>query len=140
MLGAQSVPCSTNTSAEVMAPLADSSIRDQLEKACPLVDQARFKIVDVSYSGLAHFLLQYTLDAIVDWVQNFRSGEFGGHSVGGMKLGTFRSRKATVHMSCARCVSAPSCSKTKPHPGISGICLAVASWQEDCRDSKTHSL
>ena len=47
-----------------------------------------------------------------------------------MKSGTFRSRKATV--SRARCASAPSCWKTKPYTGISGICLTVASWQENC--------
>ena len=40
-----------------------------------------------------------------------------------MKFGTFRSRKAM--MSRARCASAPSYWKTKPHPGISGICLTV---------------
>src|SRR6218665_1042843 len=37
------------------------------------------------------------------WSIGFRFGEFGGHSVGEMKSGTFRSRKATG--SCARCAS-----------------------------------
>src|SRR6218665_1128748 len=55
-----------------------------------------------------------------------RSGGFVGHIVGGMKSSTFRSRKATV--SRARCTG------TKTHPGISRICMAVASGQEDCRD------
>ena len=32
-------------------------------------------------------------------------------------------------------LNAPSCRKTKTHPGISRICMAVASGQEDCRDS-----
>ena len=41
-----------------------------------------------------------------------------------------RSRKATV--SRARCAGAPSCRKTKSHPGISRICMAVASGQEGC--------
>src|SRR6218665_2000127 len=104
MLGDQSVPRSTDTSAETTAPMADSSIHDRLVKASLLVDQTRFKFVDVSYSELVNFLLRYTPDVLVDWVQ---SGEFGGHSVGEMKSRTFRSRKATV--SCARCTSAPSC-------------------------------
>jgi len=64
MLGAQSVPRSTDTSAETMVPLSDSSTDDRLVKACPIVDQTRFKFGDHSY-----FLLQYTLGAIVDWVQ-----------------------------------------------------------------------
>ena len=68
MLGAQSVSSSTDTSAETTTPLA-SSIHDQLVKACPLVDQTRFKFVDVSYSGWANFILQYTPGAILDWVQ-----------------------------------------------------------------------
>ena len=60
MLDAQSVPCSTDTSPETTAPLADSSIHDRLVKASPFVDQALFKFVDVSYSGSVNFLLQYT--------------------------------------------------------------------------------
>src|SRR6218665_2396802 len=44
-----------------------------------------------------------------------------------------RSRKATV--SRARCAGAPSCRKTKSHPGISRICMAVVSGEEDCRDA-----
>src|SRR6218665_479246 len=65
-----------------------------------------------------------------------RSGEFVGHSVGGMKSSrpTFRSRKATV--SRARSSGALYCRKTKTHPGISRIdlctCMPVASGQEDC--------
>jgi len=51
--------------------------------------------------------------------------EFVGHIVGGMKSSTFRSRKATV--SRARCAGALFCRKTKAHPGISRICMAVAS-------------
>ena len=30
--------------------------------------------------------------------------------------------------------------RQKPRPGIYGICLAVASWQEDCRNSMPHSV
>src|SRR6218665_1469530 len=67
-----------------------------------------------------------------------RSGEFVGHSVGGMKSSTFRSRKATV--SRARCAWAPSCRKTKTHPGIARICMAVASGLEDCRDSSLYPI
>jgi len=52
-----------------------------------------------------------------------RSGEFVGHILGRMKARTFRSRKATV--SRARRAGAPSCRKTKTHPGISRICMAV---------------
>ena len=69
MLWAQSVPCSTATSAETTAPLADSTIHDRLDKASPLVDQTHIKFADVSYCGSVNFLLQYTPDAIVDWVQ-----------------------------------------------------------------------
>src|SRR6218665_137359 len=105
MLDAQSEPCSKDTRAEMTAPLqADSSIHDRLDKSSPLVDQMHIKFANVSYGGSVNFILQYTSDFIVDWVQNFRSGEFGGHSVGEMKSGTFRScRKATV--SRARCAS-----------------------------------
>ena len=69
MLGAQSVPRSTNTSAETMMSLAESSIHDRLDKASPLVDQTQIKFDDVSYCGSVNFLLQYTPDAIVDWTQ-----------------------------------------------------------------------
>jgi len=66
MLDAQSVLRSTDTSAETTAPLADGSIHDRLDNASPLVDQTHIKFADVSYSGSANFLLQYTPDAIVD--------------------------------------------------------------------------
>ena len=69
MLGAQSVPRSTDTSAETTLPMADSSIHDRLDKASPLVDQTHIKFADVSYCGSINFLLQNTPDAIVDWVQ-----------------------------------------------------------------------
>jgi len=69
MLGAQSVTHSTDTNAQTTAPLADSSVHDRLDKASPLVDQTHTKFADVSYCGLVNCLLQYTLDAIVDWVQ-----------------------------------------------------------------------
>ena len=59
----------TDTSAETKTPLVDSSIHDRLVKACPLVDQTRFKFVEVSNSGSVNFLLQYTPDAIVEGVQ-----------------------------------------------------------------------
>jgi len=67
MLDAESVTSSTDTSAETMVLMADSSIHDRLVKlACPLVNQMRFKFVDVSYSGSVDFFLQYTPDAIVE--------------------------------------------------------------------------
>ena len=69
MLGAQSVLRSTDTSAETMTPLAESSIHDRLDKASPLVDQMHIKFADVGYCGTVNFLLQYTPDAIVDWIQ-----------------------------------------------------------------------
>src|SRR6218665_1035207 len=62
-----------------------------------------------------------------------RSGEIVGHIVGGMKSSTFRSGKATV--SPARCAEAQSCRKTETHSGISRICMAETSGQEDCRVS-----
>ena len=68
MIGAQIVPRSTDTSAETMAPLADSSIHDRLDKAFPLVDHTHIKFAEVSYCGSVNCLLQYTPDAIVDWV------------------------------------------------------------------------
>ena len=49
MLGAQSVPRSTDTSAETTALLADSSVHDRLNNASPLVDQTHIKFADVSY-------------------------------------------------------------------------------------------
>src|SRR6218665_701451 len=55
MLGAQSVPHSTYTSAETTAPLADSSIHARLVKASSLVDHTHFKFVD--YPGAVNFLL-----------------------------------------------------------------------------------
>src|SRR6218665_2732313 len=61
-------------------------------KARPLVDQTRLKFADVRHSGSVNFLLQHTTDAVV------RSGEFGGQSIGGMKSGTFRSRKPTASL------------------------------------------
>src|SRR6218665_1275297 len=93
MLGAQIVLRSTDTSAETMTPLAESSIHDRLDKASPLVDQTQIKFAEVSYCGSVNFLLQYTPDAIVDWVQ---IREFGGPTVGELKSGTFCSRKETV--------------------------------------------
>src|SRR6218665_2131758 len=136
MLGAQSVPRSKDTSVKMTAPLADSSIHDRLDKASLLVDQTRIKFVDVSYCGLLSFLLR-TFQMLES--TGFRSGEFSGHSVGEMKSGTFRSRKAIV--SRAQCASAPVLLKDKSHLGISGICLTVASWQENCHDSSmSHSL
>src|SRR6218665_1094035 len=66
---APSVLLSIRHKRETTTPLVDSSIHDRVVKACPLVDKTRFKFVDVSNSGSVNFLLQYTLDAIVDWVQ-----------------------------------------------------------------------
>ena len=43
MLGAQSVPRPTDTSAETTAPLADSSIHDRLDKASPLVEKTHIQ-------------------------------------------------------------------------------------------------
>ena len=63
---------STDTSDETKAPMVDSSIHDRLVKlACPLVNQMRFKFVELAIldNGSVNFLLQYTSDAIVDWVQ-----------------------------------------------------------------------
>ena len=52
MLGAQSLPRYTATSAETTAPLADSTKNDRLDKASPLVDQTHSKLIaDVSYCG-----------------------------------------------------------------------------------------
>jgi len=124
-------PDHTDTSAETTAPLADSSIHDRLVKARPLVDQTRFKFVDISYSGSVNFLPQYTTDAIVG------SGEFGGqcwrNEVGHLSL------QETDGVSC----SMRQCTvllRDKTRPGIFGICLAVASGQEDCSDCMPDSL
>src|SRR6218665_2548238 len=69
MLGDQSVPRSTDTIADTTAPLDDSSTHNRLHKASPLVDHTPIKFADVSYCGSVNFLLQYTPDAMVDWVQ-----------------------------------------------------------------------
>ena len=53
-------------------PIAASTI--DWAKRPSLVDQTHIKFADVSYCCSVKFLLQYTADAIVDWVQNFRSG------------------------------------------------------------------
>src|SRR6218665_1305936 len=61
MLGAQSVPRFTDTSAETTAPpaaIAESTI-DCMVKASPLIHQTHFKFVDVSYSASVNFLLRY---------------------------------------------------------------------------------
>ena len=60
MLGAQSVPRFTDTSAGTTAPpaaIAASTINCMV-KASPLIDQTHFKFVDVSYSGSVNFLLR----------------------------------------------------------------------------------
>src|SRR6218665_2709646 len=98
MLGAQGVPRSTDTSAETAAPLVDSNIHDRLDKASHLVDQTHIKFADVSYCGSVNF--SCTTLQMLQSTAGFRSGEFGGHSVGEMKSGTFRSRKASV-MACS---------------------------------------
>ena len=56
MLDDQSVPRSTDTSADTTASLDDSSIHDRLDKASPLVDLKHIKFVDVSYCGSVNFL------------------------------------------------------------------------------------
>src|SRR6218665_3198509 len=61
MLGAQSVPRFTDTSAETTAPpvaITESTI--DWSKASPLIHQTHFKFVDVSYSGSVNFLLRKT--------------------------------------------------------------------------------
>src|SRR6218665_2518035 len=37
-------------------------------------------------------------------------------------------------------LDAPVCPVKRQNSGISGICLAVASWLEDCHDSMPHSI
>ena len=63
------MPRSTDISAETTVPLAYSSIHDRLDKAFTLVDQTHIKFADISFCGSVNFLLQYTPDAIVDWVK-----------------------------------------------------------------------
>src|SRR6218665_3727245 len=92
-------PAHTNTSTETTLPLGDSSIHDRLVKAFPLGDQTLSQFIHVSNSGWVNCFLRYTTDAMYTVL---RSGEFVGHSVGGMKLSTFRFRNVTVpHAQCA---------------------------------------
>ena len=115
----------------------DSTIHDWLVKVSPLVDQTHFKFVDVSYYGSVNFPLHkaYTPDTMVVWVQTWWNSATTGLEK--------RSQVpfAPGERRC-RCASVPSGWKTTPNPGIFGIglCLAVASWQEDCCDSMPHSL
>src|SRR6218665_3883338 len=99
MLGAQSVPRFTDTSAETTAPPAaiaastidwskrhHSSIRRiSSSLTLAILDRLTFSCVRPTFQNP---------DAIIVWVHIF--GEFGDHSVGETKSGTFRSRKATV--------------------------------------------
>src|SRR6218665_1956761 len=59
-----------------------------------------------------------------------RSSKFVSRIVGGMKSSTFASGKRLC-----RCAGEAVLSKDKNPPGISRICMTVASGQEDCRDS-----
>src|SRR6218665_352142 len=62
-----------------------------------------------------------------------RSSEFVGNIVGGMRRVPFAPGKQWCRVLDApgRC----SVERQKTHPGISRICMAVASGQEDCHDS-----
>ena len=62
-------PAYTDTSGLTMMPLADSGINDRLVKLRPLIDQTCFEFIDVSNFGVVDFLLQNTLDAVVDRLQ-----------------------------------------------------------------------
>src|SRR6218665_2485750 len=109
MLGAQSVPRSTDTSGETTAPLhgRDSSIHDRLQvKSSPLVIQTHFKFADVSYSRSVNFLLHKAYrcySRLGSDPVNSKTTVLEKQS----QACTFRSRKATV--SHARCASTPSC-------------------------------
>src|SRR6218665_1149187 len=115
MLGAQSVPRSTDTSGETTAPLhgRDSSIHDRLQvKSSPLVIQTHFKFADVSYSGSVNFLLHkaYVHSRCYRCYSRLGSDPVNSKTTVLEKQSQaciFRSRKATV--SHARCASTPSC-------------------------------
>jgi len=62
-------PTCTDTSAQTAAPLADRGINDRLVELRPLVDETRFEFIDVSNFGAINFLLQNTLDAVVERVE-----------------------------------------------------------------------
>ena len=108
MLGAQSVLRSTDTSAETMTPLAESSIHDRL-------------VHSRCYSRLS--------SGPVNWAATLLENLSLAPFTPGKRLR--RVLDALVHRPVER---------QNPHPGISGICLTVASWQEICRDSISHSL
>ena len=59
-------PTCTDTSAQTVAPLADRGINDRLVELRPLVDETRFKFIDVSNFGAINFLLQNTPDALLN--------------------------------------------------------------------------
>src|SRR6218665_385901 len=59
MLGAQSVPRFTDTSAETTAPpAAIAATTIDWSKVSPLIDHTHFKFVNVNYSGSVNFLLR----------------------------------------------------------------------------------
>ena len=57
-------PTCTDTSAQMVAPLADRGINDRLVELHPLVDETRFEFIDISNFGAINFLLQNTPDAL----------------------------------------------------------------------------
>ena len=65
-------PMCMDTSAQTVAPLADRGINDRLVELRPLVHETRFEFIDVSNFEAINFLMQNTLDAVVDRVEVWR--------------------------------------------------------------------
>src|SRR6218665_492762 len=139
MRGAQSLPRSTDTSAETKASLTDSSIHDRLDKTPPLVDQTHIKFADVSYCRSVKFLLQYTADAIVSrlgselqiWL--IRRPQCWRNEVWHLSL----QESDGVACSMRQCTVLL---KDKTPPWDIRNMSDTSLWQEHCRDNMSYSL
>jgi len=70
-----------------MLPLTHSCSSNGVIQLGPLGSDAMFEVAKISDACFVHLLLQST---------KFKSGEFGGHSSGGMNSGISVSRNSTV--------------------------------------------
>src|SRR6218665_2700035 len=98
--------------------------------------QTHFKFVDVTYSGSVYFLLHKDsrcYSRLGSDTVNLATTVLEKRSQAPFAQGKRRSRvlDVPVHRPIKR---------QNPTLGIFGICLAIASRQEDCRDSMPHSL
>jgi len=65
-----STVCSkSNASSKTWTPLPDCFIDDHLVEMCPLFEQVRLQLVDVTNLAAVHMLLQLPPNLVVDWVK-----------------------------------------------------------------------